>query len=173
VRSATGKFCAPIEAKSCLWSGRKCHPDDLRVCWLTDLPVHFEFTTAGRFPRLEPLVDLLNGTKRTADESQLWEVIATKVSAVLEKGRCGVVAAILSPDRLHLAICAEVRTMLGFRVRHAGMVYSINDHSIVGRVAQGERTLAGWAELKSKSAVELFRIQDKDRVATESRGVVA
>jgi superfamily II DNA or RNA helicase len=148
VRSATGKFCAPIEAKSCLWSGRKCHPDDLRVCWLTDLPVHFEFTTAGRFPRLEPLVDLLNGTKRTADESQLWEGIATKASAVLEKGRCGVVAAILSPDRLHLAICAEVRTLLGFRVRHAGMVYSINDHSIVGRIAQGERTLAGWAELK-------------------------
>ena len=148
VRSTTGKFCAPIEAKLCLWSGRKCHPDDLRVCWLTDLPIHFEFATAGRFPRLEPLVDLLNGTKRTADESQLWEVIATKVSAVLEKGRCGVVAAILSPDRLHLAICAEVRTLLGFRVRHTGMVYSINDHSIVGRVAQGERTLAGWAELK-------------------------
>ena len=89
-----------------------------------------------------------NGTKRTADESQLWEVIATKVSVVMGKGRCGVVAAILSPDRLHLAICAEVRTLLGFRVRHAGMVYSINDHSIIGRAAQGERTLAGWAELK-------------------------
>ncbi|MEO7863766.1 MAG: hypothetical protein ABIU05_25705, partial [Nitrospirales bacterium] len=148
VRSTTGKFCAPIEAKLCLWSGRKCHPDDLRVCWLTDLPIHFEFATAGRFPRLEPLVDLLNGTKRTADESQLWEVIATKVSVVMGKGRCRVVAAILSPDRLHLAICAEVRTLLGFRVRHAGMVYSINDHSIIGRAAQGERTLAGWAELK-------------------------
>ena len=148
VRSATGKFCTPVEAKPCLWSGRKCHPDDLRVCWLTDLPIHFEFITAGRYPRLEPLVDLLNGTKRTADESQLWETIAIKVTSVLGKGRCRVIAAILSPDRLHLAICAEVRTLLGFRVRHAGMVYSINDHSIVGRAAQGERSSEGWAELK-------------------------
>jgi superfamily II DNA or RNA helicase len=148
VESAAGKFCVPVEAKPCLWSGRKCHPDDLRVCGLTGLLIHVEFTTAGRSPRLEPLVDLLNGTKRTADESQLWEAIATKVSAVLGKGRCRVVAAIFSPGRLHLAICAEVRTLLGFRVRHAGMVYSINDHSIVGRVAQGELTSNGWTAPK-------------------------
>ncbi len=148
VRSATGKFCAPVEARPCLWSGRNCHPDDLRVCGLTRLPIHFEFATANSNPRIQALVDLLNDVKRTTDEPQLWDAVATKVAATLGKGRCRVVAAILSPDRLHLAICAEVRTLLGFRVRHAGMVYSINDHSIVGRIAQGERTSEGWTEPK-------------------------
>jgi hypothetical protein len=148
VRSATGKLCAPVEARPCLWSGRNCHPDDLRVCGLTRLPIHFEFATANSNPRIQALVDLLNDVKRTTDEPQLWDAVATKVAAILGKGRCRVVAAILSPDRLHLAICVEVRTLLGFRVRHAGMVYSINDHSIVGRVAQGERTSEGWTEPK-------------------------
>ena len=148
LRSATGKFCAPIEARPCLWSGRNCHPDDLRVCGLTRLPIHFEFATANSNPRLQALVDLLNDVKRTTDEPHLWDAVAAKVAETLGKGRCRVVAAILSPDRLHLAICAEVRTLLGFRVRHAGMVYSIKGHSIVGRVAQGERTLEGWTEQK-------------------------
>jgi hypothetical protein len=42
-----------------------------------------------------------------------------------------------------------VRTMLGFRVRQAGLVYSIGDHSVVGRAAQGQRTSEGWSEVKS------------------------
>jgi hypothetical protein len=29
VRSVAGKYCAPIEAKTCMWSGRRTHPDDL------------------------------------------------------------------------------------------------------------------------------------------------
>ena len=149
VRSATGKFCAPVEAKPCLWSSRKCHPDDLRVCGLTGLPIHFEFATANSNPRLQPLVDLLNGIKRTADEPQLWDAVTTKVAAALGSGRCRVEAAVLSPDRRHLAVCSEVRTLLGFRVRQAGLVYSIGDHSVVGRAAQGRRTSEGWSEVKS------------------------
>ena len=149
VRSATGKFCAPVEAKPCLWSGRKCHPADLRVCGLTGLPIHFEFATANSNPCLQPLVDLLNGIKRTADEPQMWDAVTTKVAAALGSGRCLVEAAVLSPDRRHLAVCSEVRTLLGFRVRQAGLVYSIGDHSVVGRAAQGRRTSEGWSEVKS------------------------
>jgi superfamily II DNA or RNA helicase len=149
VRSASGKFCAPVEAKPCFWSGRNCHPDDLRVCWLTDLPIHFEFTTAGWHPCLQPLSDLLNGVRRTAEEPQLWESVTTSIAGVLGKGRCRVEAAVLSPDRLHLAVCAEVRTLLGLRVRQAGLVYAIGDHAVVGRVAQGSRTPQGWSEVKS------------------------
>ncbi len=148
VRSATGKFCAPVEAKSCLWSGRKCHPDDLRVCVLTGLPIHFEFATSNNNPCLQPLVDLLNGIKRTADEPQLWDAVATKVAAMLGKGRCRIESAILSPNKRHLAVCGEVRTLLGFRVQQAGLVYAIDEHSVVGRVALGRRT-EGWSEIKS------------------------
>ncbi len=78
VRSATGKFCAPIEAKPCSWSGGKFHPDDLRVCELTGLPIRFQFVASNRNPRLQPLVDLLNGIKRNADEPQVWDTVTTK-----------------------------------------------------------------------------------------------
>ena len=144
VRSATGRFCAPAETKVCLWSGKRCHPDDIRVCGLTGLPIHFEFATANSNPRLQPLFDLLNGIKRTADEPQMWDTMAPKIVAALGSGRCQVKAAILSPDRRHLAVCAEVRTLLGFRLRHAGLVYSLGDHAAVGRVTQGRRTSEGW-----------------------------
>ena len=149
VRSMAGKYCAPVEAKRCIWSGRNVHPDDLRVCELTGLPIHLIYATANTNPRLQPLVELLDGIKRNADEPKLWDTVSTKVSAVLSGARCRVEAAILSPDRKHLAVCSEVRTLLGLRVRQAGLVYFIADHSIIGRVAQGRRTSEGWSEVKS------------------------
>jgi superfamily II DNA or RNA helicase len=148
VRSAAGKFCAPVEAKSCLWSGRKVHPDDLRVCELTGLPIHFEFASADDKPRLQPLVDLLDGVKRTTDEPQLWALVATKAAAALGKGRCRVEAAVLSPDRQHLAVCSEVRMLLGLRVYQAGLVYAIADDAVVGRAARGRRAREGWSAVR-------------------------
>ncbi len=149
IRSATGTFCAPAETKACLWSGRKVHPEDLRVCELTGLYVHFEYATANMNPRLQPLVDLLNGIRRTADVPQLWDVVMAKVASALGKGRCRVEAAVLSPDEQHLAVCVKVRTLLGFRVHHAGLVYSIGDQCVTGRVAQGRRISEGWSKLKT------------------------
>ncbi|MCB9773486.1 MAG: DEAD/DEAH box helicase [Nitrospiraceae bacterium] len=148
VRSITGKFCAPIEAKQCLWSGLKFHPDDLRVCRLTGLPIHLEYATADSNPCLQPLFDLINGTRRTIDEPQLWNAVSTHVATTLGKGQCRVEAAIISPDRRNLAVSVEVRTLLGFRLRQAALVYSIGDNSVVGRVTQGRRTSEGWIEMK-------------------------
>lgn len=146
ITSATGKFCAPVEARSCLWSGRRFHPEDLRDCWLTKVFVHFEFTTSGRHPSLEVLLDLLDGKRRTEDEPERWMTIAQRLEAALGKGRCRVVAASLSPDKSHLAVCAEVRTLLGLQRRHTGAIYSLRDNSIVGRVALGRRTSVGWLD---------------------------
>lgn len=145
-RSTIGKYCAPVETKLCLWSGRKVHPDDLRVCELTGLPIQLEYVT-GAPPRLQLLVDLLNGIRRNTEEPQLWDLVTAKVAAAIGKGRCGVESAILSPDRKHLAVCAEIRTLLGFRVRQAGLVYTVGEQSISGRVVQGQRTSAGWSEV--------------------------
>jgi hypothetical protein len=149
IRSATGALCAPVEAKTCLWSGRAFHPNDLRACELTGLPIHFSFATANSNPRLQPLVDLLNGIKRTAEAPEQWDIVTTQVAAAVGRGRCRVEAAQLSPDRRHLAVCAEIRTRFGFRVHQAGLVFSIGDHSVVGRVAQGRRSSAGWSEVRS------------------------
>jgi hypothetical protein len=60
------------------------------------------------------------------------------------RGRCRVETAHVSPDKRHVAICSEVRTLLGLRVRQAGLLYSIEDGSIVGRIALGKRTAKGW-----------------------------
>ena len=148
VRSLAGKFCAPAEAKSCLWSGREVHPDDLRICELTGLPIYVTYVTENGSLRLSPLVLLLDGISRNADETRLWDTVSTKVSAALDGVRCRVESALLSPDRKHLAVCSEIRTLFGFRIRHAGLVYSINDQCIVGRVTQGRRTSEGWSEIK-------------------------
>jgi superfamily II DNA or RNA helicase len=144
VRSIAGKFCAPAEAKTCMWSGRRSHPEDVHVCALTGVPFHVEFAASGEKPHLQPLADLLHGVRRTADAPDRWEDIASQASTALRGSRCRVETAHLSPDKRHLAICSEVRTMLGFRVHQAGMLYSIKDAAIVGRIAMGKRTAKGW-----------------------------
>jgi hypothetical protein len=145
VRSLTGKYCAPVEAKTCMWSGRRTHPDDLRVCTLTGIPFHAEFAASGeRRPYLQPLGDLLHGVRRTADAPDRWNDIASKTSSALRGSRCRVETAHVSPDKRHLAICSEVRTLLGFRVHQAGLLYSIEEEAIVGRIAIGKRTPSGW-----------------------------
>jgi hypothetical protein len=148
VRSIGGKFCAPAEAKMCMWSGRRSHPDDLRVCGLTGIPLHVEFAAPGDQPCLKPLGDLLQGVRRTADVPERWEDVASKASTAL-RSRCRVETARVSPDKRHLAICSEARTLLGLRVQQAGLLYSIEDGSIVGRIAMGKRTAKGWIGVAS------------------------
>ena len=144
VRSIAGRYCAPAEAKTCMWSGRHFHPDDLRVCSLTGISFHVEFAASDGHSYLRPLGDLLHGVRRNVDAPDRWDEIASKASTALRGSRCRVETAYVSPDNRHLAICSEVRTLLGFRVHQAGMLYSIEEGSIVGRIAIGRRTPKGW-----------------------------
>jgi hypothetical protein len=147
VRSAQGKYCAPIEAKDCVWSGEICHPDDLRTCELTGLSIHFRFLNEARDFRLQPLDELLDGMRRNADAIGSWDDVAAKASASLDGSKCQVESAIISPDEKHLAVCVELRTLMGLRKRHAGFVYEIDSASIVGRIVQGRRSKYGWEEM--------------------------
>jgi hypothetical protein len=147
-RSANGNYCAPLEAKVCVWTGERFHPNDLRTCELTGVSIHFRFV-GDRDSRLQPLVGLLNGVRRNADENQAWEMISTKIAAALSIKRCKVQAAILSPDRKHLALCAEVRTLLGMRKRQVGAMFEFESNSIVGRIAEGKRNNNEWQEMTS------------------------
>jgi hypothetical protein len=99
------------------------------------------------FGRLQALADLLFGFSRTADHQHLWERIATKASNALQGKRCRIESARLSVDRRYLAVCCEIRTLLGLRLHYAGLLYSIDDTSIVGRIALGKRTPKGWTEI--------------------------
>jgi SNF2-related domain/Helicase conserved C-terminal domain len=145
IRSSRGTYCLPTETQTCFWSGRKSHPDDLRVCELTGLQIHFEHAIGDHAPRLRPLAEMLDGMRRTADEAQLWDSVAPRVTAAVKGAKCRVEAAALSPTKMHLATCSEARTLMGIRVRQVGAVYNLNDTAIVGRLAVGKRGPGGWA----------------------------
>jgi hypothetical protein len=145
IRSSRGTHCLPTEARTCFWSGRKSHPDDLRVCELTGLPIHFEYATGGHAPRLRPLAEMLDGMRRTTDETQLWDNVAPRIAAAVRGAKCRVEAATLSPTKMHLATCSEARTLMGIRVRQVGAVYDLTDTALVGRLAVGKRGPSGWA----------------------------
>ena len=146
IRSVAGKYCAPAEARACMWSARISHPDDLKICSLTGILFHNEFAAPGSNSYLQPLGELLHGVRHTSDSAERWSEIAGKASDALRGSRCRVESAFTSPDKRHLALCAEVRTLLGLRVQHAGLLYSMRDGSIVGRLALGKRTSKGWVQ---------------------------
>jgi hypothetical protein len=109
IRSAGGLFCTPAEAAICVWTGYKYHPDDIRKCELTGLPVHFGYITPSAPFRLRPLIEMLDGVKRNSDRSEKWHDIADLIAAATKGGKCYVQAAILSPNNKHLATCSERR----------------------------------------------------------------
>jgi hypothetical protein len=128
---------------------RAAVPPVVRICALTGVPIHFEYVTPDTQSRLQPLAELLCGFRRTADGSELWETIATKASHALQGSSCKIESAHSSPDRRYLAVCSEVRTFLGLRLHQAGLVYSIDEDAIIGRVALGKRTPKGWTEARA------------------------
>jgi hypothetical protein len=149
VRSSIGEFCAPAEAGQCVWSARKYHPSDLRTCRLTGLPILFSYAVGSLEDgfALQPLFELLQGIRRNADKEELWPTIAARTAAALGGGRCQVEGAILSPTGMHLAVSVEVRTMLGFKVQQAAVLYATGEKSLLGRVTRGQRKSGVWARV--------------------------
>jgi len=152
VWSVSGRCCLPAEAARCVWSSRLCHPDDVRTCELTRLSIYFEFATTGGRPRLLALNDLLNGIRHTTDESQLWDAIVSKAAMTGLKGKLRIFATARSPDGKHLAVAMDLSAFFGFRKSCVGFVYAVVDGNVIGRVAHGRRTAAGWRSSDTPSA---------------------
>ncbi|MGC2639149.1 MAG: SNF2-related protein [Acidobacteriaceae bacterium] len=146
LRSSKGTFCTPAESQFCVWSGQKYHPDDLRTCALTGLPIYFEFATLTGSPRLRPLVELLDGIKRTTDEIAVWNSAASAIGTLNRANKCKVEAAVLSPAKTHLAMCCEVKTLLGLRTNQLGAIFDLGGRTAVGRMAVGKRGNGGWLQ---------------------------
>jgi superfamily II DNA or RNA helicase len=143
IASAAGKYCLEREAKLCVWSSKKCHPDDLRTCQLTRVIAHFEYMTNNGGIRLEPLLNLLNGFRRSSDKQDLWPEITEDISRLLNGGS-QIETAIQSPGGEHLAVCVETKNWLGLKTRQAGLVYAIRDRAAIGRIVSGKREREGW-----------------------------
>ncbi|CAN5506654.1 hypothetical protein BH11PSE4_BH11PSE4_06750 [soil metagenome] len=138
VRSAYGKFCAPVEAKRCQWSGTVTHPDDLRTCALLGLAVHFQYLSSTSH-RLQPLEEILAGTRLVMDARERWDTLYSLVSSALKTKKCQIEAGQLSPDNQKLALTVEVKSLLGLRTQHAAMLYSLKDNAILGHIALVKR----------------------------------
>lgn len=145
VSSHGGAFCTQREAQICAWGAHITHPDDIRQCSLTGLPVHSGYTTRQPPHSLLTLTEMLNGVRHAADERNLWADIA-QLAAAAADGRCTVECAQLSPDKGRLAVCVEQKKMLGLRTRYLGFVYSLSDRAIVGRIADGKRSDMAWTK---------------------------
>lgn len=148
IHSAAGAACMPNETRLCAWSGETFHPGDLALCSLTGLRVHQRFMTAQSPARLQALVELLEHTVHPTDASDAWPRIAERAAAIL-RGRYRIEAARLSPDKQHLAVTAEVKTLLGLWVQHVGFVYALKPGQVLGRIAVGKRSAGGWTQAKS------------------------
>lgn len=96
VVSAAGNYCTPKEAKRCVWSDRRYHPDDMRVCELTGISIHFGYATDGPLTRLRPLIEMLDGARRTSHAREDTGCVEALLKEKLG-GRCRVEAAELSP----------------------------------------------------------------------------
>lgn len=146
VRSVEGLFCSPDESKECIWSGKKSHPQDIRVCYLTGLSFHIDYMTDDRPSKFEVVNDLLNGSNRKAEKSDLWNKIIDSASSVLGHRNFKVEASEVSLSGKHIAVCVEIKTLLGFKVRYGGFIYSPVDNIVVGRIAVGKREMNSWSE---------------------------
>lgn len=144
IRSSKGTFCTPAESQPCFWSGQKYHPDDMRTCTLTGVPIYFEFATPTGSPRLRPLVEMLDGIRRTADETAHWDSAARNIGALKNANKCKVEAAVLSPAKTHLALCCEFKTLLGLRTNQLGAIYDLAENTAAGRIVVGKRRKDGW-----------------------------
>lgn len=146
VRSTSGKYCLPIEAQSCNWSERKFHPDDMKTCALVGLTVHVNFLTEAAPPRLNPLAEMLDGSRVSADGAQHWAAIATKLTEIRKGGRCQIKAASFSPSGHLLALSCEVKTLLGLRTSQIGAICDWRKQTFVGRIVEGRRKEATWRQ---------------------------
>jgi hypothetical protein len=143
--SIHGNACTHAEAIPCSWSGRVSHPEDIRTCTLTGLPVQVAFIAREAPWRLAPLAEMLSATRRAAHQQELWASILQLTSSVSD-GRCAIESAQQSPDGLRLAVCVEQKKLLGLRTRYLGFVYSMGERVILGRIAVGKRASNTWSE---------------------------
>ena len=87
--------------------------------------MHFQYIkTKNNQTYLESLCNLLDGVSHKSDEKDSWSSIVTKTAEILGNRKNEIESAELSLDGELLAICMQVRTMLGLKMRHAGFVYS-------------------------------------------------
>lgn len=147
VKSAIGNFCLPAETQVCAWSSKRCHPEDLKTCSLTGLSFYFDFVTGQEPFRLKVLGHLLDGTNRKQDRVEFEEDLSQSLARAIENRKPKIEFAELSPDGTRIAFSAEVRVLLGLKLRYVGGLFSLPEKSIIGKIPFGKRQNGSWFEV--------------------------
>ena len=136
-----GQVGAPSEMTSCEWREGHILRSQARTCRRTGLTFSEDLiSNNGEFIIL---IGLLNGELEGDDASDLVTWLSQRDGKVLRAVKAA--RSISSPSGGMRAVCVELRTMLGLKVRHAGMlVRDKGDRELVGRVTVGHRDKEGW-----------------------------
>jgi hypothetical protein len=149
IKSSTGKYCLPVEAQSCTWDATPYHPDDIIICRLSNLPYHFKYTVSDSVgSKFKILGDLLDGTLRSQEAIENISSVTENVISTLKNKKIELEYYKVSPDQTKLAISVRVKTMLGFKTQFFGIIYSLTDNVVIGRISKGVRTESTWTEDK-------------------------
>jgi superfamily II DNA/RNA helicase len=136
----SGRYCLPTESVPCTWRGVPMPRDEVAMCRLTGLMFSREFINADN--EFSPLRDLLDGTSPGTDGGDLAGWLTSTVNGSM-RGLVSV-RCFFSPGGSARAVCGETRTMMGFRVRHAGLIVAETDRRVLGRVVVGKRGSDKW-----------------------------
>lgn len=148
--SISGRVCASKEAVICHWLEEALPPAEVGVCRRTGLPFANKFLHEGEFSILRQLLD---GTREGSNLSRRFHVEQSRPELVrwLKEqypkalGNLKSVTSIASPKGGVRAICGELRSLFGLKVRYVGLLVRDRDQrQVLGRVTIGRRTPEGW-----------------------------
>lgn len=147
IKSSTGKYCLPVEAQSCTWDSTPYHPDDIIICRLSNLPYHFKYTVSDSVgSKFKILGDLLDGTLRSHEVIENIQLVTENIISTLKNKKIEPEYFKMSPDQTRLAISVRVKTMLGFKTQFFGIIFSLSDNAVLGRISKGSRIESTWTE---------------------------
>ena len=145
VRSAvSGKVGLPDEMVQCAWLDQPVLRDEVKTCKLTQQVVAATFLNARQ--ELIPLRDLLDGRSREAVGA---DDLIPRIRSLSEAVFRGLkhVWAVWSPGRRKRAVCGEVSSWFGMKVRYVGFLLDAEPASrAAGQGVLGYRGKDGWKQ---------------------------
>jgi hypothetical protein len=135
------KVCGPGEAAYCTWLEGPILPSEAGICALTGLPFAQKLLNSrGEFGLLRQLLD---GSTTGAESPGLVSWLQGQVPKAF--GNLKRIVGIYSPSGGAQALCGELRSLLGFKLRYAGLIVRVrDDQRIIGRYCLGRRAGADW-----------------------------
>ncbi len=138
----TKRIFTPSEAVMCEWMQDKYPRDEITKCKLSDLSVSKSLLNKnGEFTSLRQMLDgVIKGEEDNVLRAWLKDAHALDLPGI------AVVQRITAPKGCVSAVCCELRTYLGFKIRYAGLMVYQNASKIcvLGSIVTGKRINGHW-----------------------------